>query len=99
MTSRTVSRGRVLRLGALLTVVPAVVALSQATASGSFAGVAKNAGSSAASAATFCTSAPSTLYSGGDAWTDETSGATDTNHQNDLDLRVRGRRGQLPRHR
>jgi hypothetical protein len=79
----------VLRLGAVATAAVATVALSQATASGSFVGVSKNAGSSAVSAASFCTSAPTTVSSGGDSWTDGSSGAMDTNHQNDLDLRVR----------
>jgi hypothetical protein len=86
---RGLGRGRVLRLGAVATAVTATVALSQATASGSFVGLTGNASDKASSAATFCTSAPSTLFSVGDSWTDETSGATDTNHQTDLDLRVR----------
>jgi hypothetical protein len=67
--------------------VVATVALSQATASGSFTGSTGNGANSAVSAATFCTAPQSTLYSTGDSWTDES--ATGTNHQSDLDLRVR----------
>jgi hypothetical protein len=89
MRSRGFGRGRALRLVAVGTAAAATVALSQATASGTFVGLTGNAADRASSAATFCTSAPSTLFSNGDSWTDETSGATDTNHQTDLDLRVR----------
>lgn len=87
MTSRASIRARLLRLGALGTAVVATVALSQATASGSFTGITDDAANSASSAATFCTAAADTRYSTGDSWTDES--ATGTNHQSDLDLRVR----------
>jgi hypothetical protein len=89
MTPRASGRGRVARLGALATAVAATVALSQATASGAFAGATGNAANSASSAPTFCTKPPSRPAISGDSWTDESPGYTDTNHQNDLELRVR----------
>jgi hypothetical protein len=79
--------GRVLRFGAFGVAAAATVALTQVTASGAFSGISGNAANSVASSASFCTAAPSTLYSSGDSWTDESANAT--NHQNDLELRVR----------
>ena len=91
MTPRRVVRGGVLRLCAFGTAAAATVALTQAPASGAFSAVSGNAANSVSSAASFCTAGPTTLYSAGDTWTDESS--TSTNHQNNLELRVRSLSG------
>jgi hypothetical protein len=93
VTSRGKMRSRAVRLVAMGAAGAATVALTQVTASGAFSGAAGNTVNSVSSAPTFCTAAPKTLYSSGDAWIDETSGFTDTNHQNDLDLHVRSSSG------
>ena len=80
-------RGRLLCGGTFGAAAAATLALTQVTAAGAFAGVNGNAANSVSSAASFCTAAPTTLYSSGDAWTDEA--AQGDNHQTDVELRVR----------
>ena len=86
MTPRR-TRGRLVRLGAFGAAAAVTVALTQVTASGAFSGVQGNAANTVSSAPSFCTATPSTLYSSGDSWTDESSPSK--NNQNDLELRVR----------
>jgi hypothetical protein len=71
-------------LGVVATVT---VALASQPAAGAFNGLTGVHGGTVSSAASFCTATPTTLYSTGDSWVDES--ATSANHQNDLELRVR----------
>ena len=87
----TRTRGGLVRLTGFGVAAAATVALTQVPVSGAFSAVNGNAGNSVASAASFCTAAPTTLYSSGDTWTDESS--TSANHQNNLELRVRSLSG------
>jgi hypothetical protein len=90
VTSR-LARRRLLQGAAAVTTAAATVALTQVTASGSFSAVDANTGNTASSSASFCIATPTTLYSTGDSWTDES--AQTVNHQNDLELRVRSLSG------
>ena len=80
-------RAPVLRLAAVALAAVATAALTQSTAGASFAGTTGNAGDKVSSAATFCSTAPTTVLSAGDSWTDEAN--TSANHYDDLNLYVR----------
>ena len=87
MTGRSRTASRAVRAIALGAAVTATVALTNSTASGAFSASTGSASNSVGAAASFCTASPTTLYSAGDAWTDEAAPAD--NHQYDLDLHVR----------
>src|SRR3712207_3451179 len=86
MTGRSRLVSRAVRGAALGAAVTATVALTHSTASGALTANTGDSGNSVAAAASFCTASPTTLYSAGDAWTDEAAPAN--NYQSDLNLRV-----------
>jgi len=80
-------RTRVRRpLAALGIAAVLTVTLAQVPVQAAFRATSGSTGNSVGSAASFCTAAPTTLYSAGDAWVDRNAATTNT--QNDVELRV-----------